>query len=179
MADHLFVDMKNVIAEKYSEISKYKSIDKITVTELVEACNISRQAFYYHFHDIMDLVVWLSHKRIQRVLELSQQKDHAEDAIKALVSFFTEYHEMIQKRMGTQMYRQFEVLTFQDIRTFLQGLAKKPEHAAPNSDYEAVLEYCTGGVYSLLLNYTGKSAETDAWVVKKLNQLIRGELSLL
>jgi len=175
----LLINMKDIIAEKFSEISKYKSIEKITVTELAEACNISRQAFYYHFHDIMDLAIWLSQKRILGVLELGFQADHTEDSIRAIVSFFSEYREMIQKQLGAQMHRQFEALIYQDIRTFLRGIAKRSEPVAASSDFEAALDFCAGGVYTVLLTYTGKSAETDAWLTHKLNQLICGELSLL
>jgi len=47
------VDMKNVIADAYNQLAKQKSVDKITVKDLVDACNISRQTFYYHFQDIL------------------------------------------------------------------------------------------------------------------------------
>ena len=36
-----------------------KFLDVITVKELVEACEINRQTFYYHFQDIYDLLRWL------------------------------------------------------------------------------------------------------------------------
>ena len=36
-----------------------KFLDDITVKELVEACEINRQTFYYHFQDIYDLLRWL------------------------------------------------------------------------------------------------------------------------
>jgi probable dihydroxyacetone kinase regulator len=36
-----------------------KPLDKITVKELVEACEVNRQTFYYHFRDIYDLLGWI------------------------------------------------------------------------------------------------------------------------
>ena len=50
---------KEALSGKLKEISKTKPIDKITVTELVEACDIKRQTFYYHFQDIYDLLSWI------------------------------------------------------------------------------------------------------------------------
>lgn len=38
------------------ELLQTKRLDDITVTELVERCNISRQAFYYHFSDLYGVV---------------------------------------------------------------------------------------------------------------------------
>ena len=36
-----------------------KNIKKLTVKNIVEECGITRQAFYYHFEDIYDLVRWM------------------------------------------------------------------------------------------------------------------------
>ena len=39
-----------------AELLRAKRLDDITVTELVENCGISRQAFYYHFSDLYGVV---------------------------------------------------------------------------------------------------------------------------
>ena len=50
------VNMKAMIAETFLTLAGQKNVDKITVKDLVEACGISRQTFYYHFQDIIDVV---------------------------------------------------------------------------------------------------------------------------
>ena len=52
-------DMKATIAEAFLSLLQYKDVDKITVKVLVETCHISRQTFYYHFKDIVDVIEWL------------------------------------------------------------------------------------------------------------------------
>lgn len=47
---------KNQIVSTLRELLQSKRLDDITVTELVEKCNISRQAFYYHFSDLYAVV---------------------------------------------------------------------------------------------------------------------------
>lgn len=51
------------------EISKTKSVDKITVKDLVEACHISRQTFYYHFQDIIEVIEWSVEQAFEGVPE--------------------------------------------------------------------------------------------------------------
>ena len=53
-------DMKILIAEAFIDLLEKESIDKITVKQLIEECHISRQTFYYHFRDIMDVLEWAS-----------------------------------------------------------------------------------------------------------------------
>ena len=45
---------KKALSEALKEALKTKPFKKITVSELIEACNINRKTFYYHFADIPD-----------------------------------------------------------------------------------------------------------------------------
>ena len=48
-------DIKHKIKDSLIELLNSKPMDKITVKEISELCNISRQTFYYHFNDIYDI----------------------------------------------------------------------------------------------------------------------------
>ena len=50
------IDMKKTIAEAASNLLLEKKVKKLTVKDIVEECHITRQAFYYHFEDIPDLI---------------------------------------------------------------------------------------------------------------------------
>ena len=45
-------NMKEKIENELFYMLHDKSLDKITVTELVKRCNVSRQTFYYYFKDV-------------------------------------------------------------------------------------------------------------------------------
>lgn len=49
-------NIKEKIVYAFLEMTDKKGIDKITIKDLVEKCGISRQAFYYHFRDILDVI---------------------------------------------------------------------------------------------------------------------------
>lgn len=50
---------KEAFAESLKKMLEKKTLDHITVKDIVEDCGVSRQAFYYHFTDIYDLVEWI------------------------------------------------------------------------------------------------------------------------
>lgn len=62
MSDSLIT--KKAIAEGIKEITKKKSFDKITVSDITEECGLNRQTFYYHFQDKYDLVNWIYYNDI-------------------------------------------------------------------------------------------------------------------
>lgn len=49
---------KKALAASLKKLLSQKTLDKITVTDIVEDCGVNRQTFYYHFKDIFDLVEW-------------------------------------------------------------------------------------------------------------------------
>lgn len=52
------VNVKGMIADTFMQLSREKNVDKITVKDLVERCGISRQTFYYHFQDLLEVIEW-------------------------------------------------------------------------------------------------------------------------
>ena len=50
---------KQAIAEALRNLLNQRSIEKITVKDIVEECGVNRQTFYYHFYDVYDLMEWM------------------------------------------------------------------------------------------------------------------------
>lgn len=50
---------KRAIADAFRKLLEQRSIEKITVKDIVSECGLNRQTFYYHFCDIYDLMEWM------------------------------------------------------------------------------------------------------------------------
>ncbi len=46
---------KTAIIESFLRLLETRSIEKITVKDIVEDCGVNRKTFYYYFKDIYDL----------------------------------------------------------------------------------------------------------------------------
>lgn len=55
-------DMKEQIVEASKRLLMEKNVKKLTVTDICQECNITRQAFYYHFESIVDMLKWAIRK---------------------------------------------------------------------------------------------------------------------
>ena len=74
-------DMKNIIGETFVKMVARKGIDKITVKALIEACHISRQTFYYHFQDIMDVLEWCVRQETNALVKESLKAEDLQTAL--------------------------------------------------------------------------------------------------
>ena len=50
---------KYALARSLKKVLEKKSLDKITITDITDDCGVNRQTFYYHFHDIYELIEWM------------------------------------------------------------------------------------------------------------------------
>lgn len=50
---------KRILADTLKKLMVTKPLNKISIHEIVEECGVNRQTFYYHFHDIFDLLEWM------------------------------------------------------------------------------------------------------------------------
>jgi len=60
---------KKALAASLKKLLAEKSLDKITVIDIAEDCEVNRQTFYYHFQDIFDLVEWIYTSEATKALD--------------------------------------------------------------------------------------------------------------
>ena len=60
---------KLMLAESLRNLMRKKPLDKIKIHEIVDACGVNRQTFYYHFQDIYALVEWMYHHDAVELIE--------------------------------------------------------------------------------------------------------------
>lgn len=156
------VQVKPMIAEAFIRLSKQKNIDKITVKDLVEACGISRQTFYYHFQDILEVIEWSLDQAFSHLLEQSLAADDPEAVLRGFLETSEESAELLQKLLHSQKREQVERLLVRSVRTYLKEVIERrgPVPGLSYEDMDTALSFCTYGVVGLLLESCEKRAPT-------------------
>ena len=99
---------KQLLADTLMELLKVRSLDKITVKELVEACHVHRQTFYYNFQDIYDLVEWIFSEKASALLPTLTE--NRQESLRAFFNLMLENRTLILNtyfslnRMQTEKY---------------------------------------------------------------------------
>lgn len=68
-------NMKERFAEALMEMLEERTLEKITVKDIVTKCGVSRQAFYYYFSDIYDIVEWVCLQETQKIVDENSEID--------------------------------------------------------------------------------------------------------
>ncbi len=105
---------KEAIAEAFLKLLDERTIDKITVKDIVTECGVNRQTFYYHFGDIYDLMGWTLVSQFQ--IYEKQHPVGSEDwqaLIRQLFSFFYSNRKMILHGYDAENHIRYERFTLQ------------------------------------------------------------------
>lgn len=172
------INMKVLIAEAFLSLSQQKNIDKITVKDLVETCNISRQTFYYHFQDIMEVIEWSMQQAMQAMLEKSLAATTPEEVLLIFISSAYENKDRIQKLIHSQRREQIEKMMFQAIHNGLIQIAheKSPQLDVNYYDLELATRFYTYGIVGLLIEASEKKQVDCNKLAHQLNLLLSGKL---
>lgn len=170
---------KIAISNAFIDLSKRKSIDKITVKELVDSCNITRQTFYYHFQDIMDLIEWSLSQKMEEILHKSLQAQSMIEAIRVLISLTEDHPEIVNKLMGSQRREETERLFFVTIRTYMEDMIDKKElfMNVRQSDIKIALDFYSYAIRGILLEIISSRKVRDLdWIAQQIYNLITGKM---
>lgn len=86
---------KMALANAFKETLAVKPLEKITITELTNACGLSRMTFYYHFQDIYDLAEWSLTKETESALAGRITADTWQQALRDLFDLVIENRKYI------------------------------------------------------------------------------------
>ena len=172
------VDMKAVIAGTYLQLVQHGNVDKITVKDLVEACGISRQTFYYHFQDILEVIQWSAQQFFQEVLKRSLEARTPEAAMEAFISAAVQAEPLLLKLLRSQRREQVERLLVQAVRSYLRELlrGREAELSLPYADGEIALSFCADGLVGLLLENCGKKDLNQKLLARQMYGLLSRQL---
>ncbi len=168
------VDVKRLIAESLLEMLKKKRLEKITIKELVDACGISRQTFYYHFKDVLEVVEWWSQEVNKRLVSASLKAENARGALSIFLDFVIQYHEVIQSLLDSRWRSQMEELMVNTVSTYLRDMLRHthPNTSISTADLEAYLRFYSYGIAGMVLEYGSKGAANKDILVEQMHALL-------
>ena len=163
-------DVKREITETLLRLLEKKSLEKITVKELVALCGISRQTFYYHFEDVLDVVDWWTRQGAQHLMEESLRTEDPRKALRLFVDYTAEHRQTLQHLLASRWREQLERRLVQVFTTYLQDMLHRmhPNLAMSPADEEAFLTFYACGISGLLME---QQVRTDAEKEALVNQL--------
>ena len=170
---------KRALAASFKNLLGSRTLDKITVKDIVEDARVNRQTFYYHFCDIYDLIRWILDGEAQVALAAADTivswKAYLTGVLKSLMeeralvmnALNSLSREYLEQYLYDAMYR----LVYSTLNQICKGLSVSDE------DKRFIADFYKHAFVGVLLDWARKGMRDDPEVlVDRLIHMLDGEL---
>jgi len=154
---------KKAIAASLKKIMEKKSLDKITVREIIEDCGINRKTFYYHFRDIYHLIKWIFEEEAIEVVKQYDLIVNYYDAIQFVLDY-VEKNKLICNCAFDAIGRDELKRFFQkDFLFIIQNIVDQLSEGKkiPKDYQDFLVNFYTEALASLLINWIRNKEHYD------------------
>lgn len=168
---------KYKLAQAAKELMAFTSVDRITVKQIVERCDVTRQTFYRNFKDKYDLINWyfdklavVSFRQMGVSLTLKEGLVKKFEFIKGERCFFT-------AAFKSEDHNSLLQHDFDFIYQFYTDIIKKKFQKEIPSDIRFLLEmYCRGSIFMTVQWVTGGMKRSTKEMAELLTRALPPEL---
>lgn len=163
------------IIRAFMELIEEKEPGKITVTDIVERCGITRKTFYYHFRDIFDLIEVLIERRLEHHFSESAMFPALEDEIAVFLKAVLKDRKILERIAESPHYRPMLQMMTRNITTYFYRLLDKRKilDSMPKADGEMLVHALTCAVIGLVVEEVPKTDRETEQAVRRLLRLFK------
>ena len=138
---------KYKFAESVKDLMQTRSLDKITVTDIVTHCGLTRQTFYRNFKDKYDLVNWYFERLAQKSFkQMGVSCTLKEGLVKKFIFLHDEKHFFAQA-FQSRDYNSLVSYDYESILRFYTDMIEQKTGQPLQADIRFLLEmYCEGSI---------------------------------
>lgn len=116
---------KQVLAASLFRILEKKPLDKIRISDLTEDCNVNRQTFYYHFHDIYGLIEWIYVSQAQKAIGSHKTYGSWEKGMKDVCDLMLKQKNFLMKTYHSASHGNLEKVLNDSARSLIYDVVKE------------------------------------------------------
>ncbi len=178
-AERMAVDMKELIADAARRLIMEKRVKKLTVKDIVEECNITRQTFYYHFEDIPDLFRWILKRGAEELMEECMQQEGEEQMLRYLFLMLLNAQPYMRRGITSNYREELEQITRETFYAFFEQAAAEGGLYRNYSgrDAKLLIRYHCGAILELLQGWTEKDTQDLDYIVHGVYRMLKGEMA--
>jgi AcrR family transcriptional regulator len=173
---------KHALADALKEMLNTRTLDQLTIQDVADAASVSRKTFYYHFHDIYDLVEWMMVEEWKANIQQGDDPKQWLRNVASTISYTMENRKWVLNIYQSMQHDQLasilsKVTQPQVERSFDTIVAGRPVDAG---DRRFVLDIFTYGITALIMSWIGDGMRGDAeFLQDRLMRLFNNSLELL
>ena len=169
-------DAREALAAALKSRLRSQPLDRVTVTELVRDCGLTRQAFYYHFPDVRQLAAWVFETEVARQVRTFAAEVGWADGLVRLLLYMRENRSSTLGVLNGVGQPGLERFLFRQMRPITEAVVEQDGGGpADPRDRVLVVDFYTSAVLAVVLRWVESGmAEHPYRVVGDLEIMLHG-----
>ncbi len=172
---------KQALADAFLKLLSKKTLDKITISDIVEASGYNRQTFYYHFHDVYDMMEWIFTMETQRALEAPLTSDNWESSLATLTNRMLENKRLILNAYSSisrdQLDRYLYSAVYHIMLDVVKNVANNYGLSVPDDDLHFIANAYKHVLIGFMMEWIQGGMSTDPTLIyDKMDRTFPGSL---
>lgn len=176
-------DKKKLISETFLQLLKTHPGDKISVKQIVDECGLSRQTFYYHFQDIMDVVEYTLKSILDDTVSICNGTDDPKEAIRLFLEVVEQNRWMMKRLENTSRSKEYERYATEGLgRVMKEFLNRMPSNLEllSSGDLDFVISLLSHGVVGIINDHIRREEALDTEkTADRLYRIYTGNILLI
>lgn len=160
---------REMIIKAFGQLLEEKPMNKITVKDIVERCDINRNTFYYHFQDIPALFEQMMEEKVEQLVQNHFQPSQPIECIQPMLQY-----GIAHKRAVLHVYRSIPRETFLSYINRLTGHLVEAyianattDRSVPDENRAVIIHTYRCSIVGLLLDWLDAGMDYDALAMSR------------
>ena len=173
---------QKAMAQAVSDLLRTRTLDKITIKDITDACELTRNTFYYHFHDVYDLLHWLFEEKTREIMDRYEAQDDWEGGLEETLHYLydnrTMFLHIYESISDDLLFRFINDVMYQHAVVIVTKYAKDKKYSkyAINTAAAFYMDAAVGDVFQWL---AGGMDRTPEHLAQVYNVLFHGTVQAL
>ena len=172
---------KAAIIDSFKQLLNKKSIDKITVKEICEHCNVNRQTFYNHFTDIMGIFKFIFFEELSIEIAQNRTFETWSGGFLATMNYLKKNSKMILHVYKSSYYPEantyFTNLSRRLLDDVVEECVEKMGVNLKDKDQNFIVNFYRHVFNGLMMDWVSEGMEEEPEIIlKKLLIMIKGSI---
>jgi probable dihydroxyacetone kinase regulator len=175
MSDSLIT--KKAIAEGMKEITKKKSFDKITISDITQICGLNRQTFYYHFQDKYELVNWIFYNEMLYIITDDLTYDNSIDKFLQFLTKMKSEDYFYMNTLKASVKSEFEEFLIKVVTELFCDIISRiaKDTSMDENEIKFIAEFYAFGMTGTIVSWAIKGMkETPEYITAQIENLVYG-----
>ncbi len=152
--DNVHMTTKQKIYMTAMELAEKRDIERVTVKDIIEACGVSRQTFYYYYRDLDDLFETVAEEINERMLEKIRSGMPLEDWLKVFLELLLEkkklYLRVLYSRMGVKALSGMQNAICRWLIEYTKQNNREIAEHRSAQEILLLMDFYAGGIFNLM-----------------------------